>query len=384
MYKVLRMVEVAVVWTVVAAWTAGCGIEVRDKEQNSETPAVQGRVVEVGLIPMSGHLFQIEEGLEPKSYRVRVQIPEGARYLERIDRRSLNRKKFWVEGREITDLEVLSGESYEYSFYRGPSDMIDTTTVHVPRDLVIDGTISITELDLSKPTRRLYLTPTAVIQTGDTNVEIRVERMLAEPGARFETFAKGSVGGLSGGQTRLILYQGIGELRVELRGQQGRNGASGIAYAARAADGQSFAPSTSRGGSCDGRGRGGQGADGARGRDGADGQNGGATGSFEIVVKDATEFRVNAVFEPGAGGHGGAGGAGQPGGRGGVSEARRLVYREPRIGPDRFNPPVIEITDCPALPNGNSGRDGTPGTNGKDGRPGATGFFCLKENGVCR
>lgn len=358
-----------------------CGIEIREKD---EAPAVRAQVREDGTwIPMSGNMFEIEEGLEPLSYRVKLQIPEGTRFFERTDRRTLQRKRYWVDTSRITDAEVTSGESYEYAFFRTPTESLASTTVHVPIDRVVNSTVAITDIDLSKPIRRLYLGPQAVIRTGAANFEMRAERLLAEPGARFETFAKGSEGGESGGQLRLFIWKGIGELRIELRGQHGRNGADGAPHPRRAQDGHSPG-GNGHARHCKGMAAGGPGADGAPGNPGGHGQNGGSTGSFEIEVTDDSEFKAVAVFEPGHAGTGGAGGPGQPGGHGGAAEHRTVVTRTPRLGPDDFGPAHMDVYDCPRAANGPSGKPGAPGPQGKNGAPGAKGFFCLKVNGACR
>lgn len=364
-----------------AMFTA-CGVEIRDKNQAPEE--VHAQVRAEGWIPMSGNMFQIEEGLEPKSYRVKLRIPENVRFVERTDRNNIaDRRRFWVDAREITDTDVQSGGSYEYAFHRTPSEKLASTTVHVPVDVVIDGPVAYNAIDLSKPIRRFYLGPKAVIQTGGANFEMRAERILAEPGARFETFAKGAVGGSSGGQVRLFIWKGIGELQIELRGQHGNAGANGAPHAGRAADGANHGSQRHR--HCNGMGGGGAGANGATGHAGAPGQNGGATGSFEIEVTDDAEFKVSAVFEPGAAGPGGQGGAGQLGGNGGAGETRNFFIRGPRLrGPDGFGMDDSLPVECPRGPNGPAGTTGAPGPKGKDGLPGATGYFCLKVQGACR
>ncbi|MBX3018211.1 MAG: collagen-like protein [Bdellovibrionaceae bacterium] len=342
---------------------------------------MSANVRQEGWITMSGNMFTIEEGLEPKSYRVKLRIPDEVRFVERTDRRTLVKKRFWIDSREITDGEVVSGESYEYAFFRTPTENLASTTVHVPMDIVVESTIAHDKIEMTKPIRRLYLGPNAVIQTGSANFEMRAERLLAEPGARIETFAKGASGSQSGGQVRLFIWKGIGDLRIELRGQHGLNGAAGPAHGGRAADGA--AAGTQRANHCKHMAGGGPGANGAIGNAGGAGGHGGSTGSFEIEATDNSEFKVQAVFEPGQGGAGGEGGPGQPGGHGGAGESRTVIWRERGMGPDFHGIPMVHRDECPRGPNGPAGHAGPPGARGQDGVPGGTGFFCLKVRGVC-
>lgn len=368
----------------IATQLCACGVEIRDR--NQAPPEVQGKVLPNVMIPMTGQNFVIEEGAQPLEYRVRLLMPEGATYVVRTAHKGAVAERFWADGAELVDTKVQSGESYEYSFYRNPTEPILTTTVHVPKDFAINAVTQLKDLNSSQPVRRLFMGPKAVIQTGSDNYEFRVESLLAEPGATVQTFPENSVSGVrvagaSGGLGRILIVKAVGEIRIELRGQNGAQGVPGAAHLNRAAAGKSYGATVRNRPDCAGMAVGGAGANGARGGVGGNGQNGGATGSLEINVQDDSEFKVHAQFMVGRGGNSGPGGPGQEGGLGGAAETRR-VYRKLAKGIDQLA--EVEDYQCPAVADGPVGQTGATGPEGSAGVDGTKGFFCLRVAGSCR
>lgn len=372
----------------------GCGVEFRDKDEkaksavveapDSETAPDRASITSESWIPMSGPHFVIDEGVMPGAYRVRMQLPPDTVFVDRSLRGAADKKRIWVKDTVFIDEDVQSGESYDYRFFKSPTEKSGETLVQVPFDLFVEKTLMFSDLKLGRPIRRMYMGPAAVLETGSTNFDLRIETLIAEPGAVIRTFppdarASDPAQTVSGGQMRITLLKAVGALKVELRGMNGADGLPGKTYPQRAKDGDPVQPKEAFQ-TCDGMQAGHNGADGANGGAGGKAGNGGSTGSLEIEVKSNHDLKVHVIFEPGKAGRPGPGGEGQSAGLGSAPEQRS--YTQTYMGPDMHN--MKEKIVCPTPPPGQPGKPGQRGPKGAEGIAGSKGLYCLKVDGVCR
>lgn len=369
-----------------------CGVEVRDREQSkTESPTEVLKSILTprpgfSVTPMQGEHFTIFEGANPMEYSVELRPPTGSAQIERFGFQDQSLKQLSVTDSNF-DREVVSGQSYEYRFFSANREVLAQIRIDIPKDEVITTAI---QLSGARQYRRLYLSATAVITTESSDLDLKAESLIAEVGAKIQTFANGTkassgLSGRSGGSLRLQVLRAEGELHIEMRGEDGGDGAHGIEFGTPAATGASF-DNSQLGFSFPGgahtcmvnRFQGGSGEDGATGNSGQNGGRGGDSGSLEIAIQDAAEFRVQKSFVMGAGGTPGQGGRGQIGGSGGTSEPRNYEVA------GTYNTTYAE---CPALANGAKGRDGLPGVPGARGGDGEIKSFrdtsCVLQEVIC-
>ena len=169
--------------------------------------------------------------------------------------------------------------------------------------------------------------------------------------------------GAHGGEVRITAQKLIGQLEIDLSGQNGGLGARG-------SDGTPGAPGARGSNGVDGflqclhgGGDGGPGGNGLPGQPGAPGGAGGNGGALILVGEAARTLSRNIVFStrPGEAGSGGSGGTGGAGGRGGEGGSGSVSCGGGHGGP-----------------NGQSGPNGAPGASGSTGKSGPPPLFLPK------
>ncbi|MFO1302994.1 MAG: hypothetical protein U1F54_04635 [Burkholderiales bacterium] len=231
-------------------------------------------------------------------------------------------------------------------------------------DLVVVGARLVIDANAGSSTiavRSLTLRNAEVVTNG-TTVTIEALEVISDDGSvvsyRDATLVSATGAGTSGGRVTLVIAGSLrGNLKVQLPGQGGKDGANGNAggKGAAGAPGNNAASGLI---DCQrGAGNGGPGQSGGKGEDGTPGANGGNGGDLVIRAKNPEPVVQAIAFSApgGGGGVGGKGGAGGPGGDGG-----------------RGGSPVGLCSGSgqtgPGGPQGPPGSDGKPGTSGSAGR----------------
>ncbi len=213
---------------------------------------------------------------------------------------------------------------------------------------------------------RIVLARGAFITTGGQDVRIEIGELVSDQGT-IQTFAEGQkaeIGrdGRSGGKIELIVGRASGKLHLELRGEEGGDGANGKDpdESLRGTKGYSGANASYSGSFEYGHTLqspakdGGRGGPGLPGFPGGNGGRGGNTGIASIKILEAGEFDLVAQKLPGFGGAKGIGGKGGPGGFGGDPGKDTLAQGSARV----YASPGPQGADGPAGSSGNAGTNG--------------------------
>lgn len=311
----------------------------------------------------------------PDQYRIGLKFPVGvtgvSRWVEGSPAEMVSLAGF--EGGSLMDAHFPGGTKLRYLFIsaRGSQGL----TVQVPKDLVIQGVVTVPTAGVLKFPRVFWNRGARLITQG-LDVTIEADTIFADGGI-VETFpngqraADGIAGagrvGRGGGKLIFRARQMSGKLEVFLRGEDGGHGAPG-AMMPRARDGAVTHTVMTV---CEQPPAGPAGENGRRGNPGFDGGNGGDAGSLLVDVANAEELELHHQMIPGIGGNGGAGGPGQLGGLGGLQRVDL---------PGQMCRFAFEI-NWKRGPDGTSGDPGAAGRSGKNGEPGT----CLdrKAHAVC-
>ena len=228
------------------------------------------------------------------------------------------------------------------------------------QDLVFPAPLEAGSTKFSISVKRLELRQSRIITNG-YRVSIRASEIISEDGQILSFLSRkagpgngaGQPGanGLSGGNLELVADVLRGTLVVDLRGQEGGDGAAGAA-GPPGARGVAGSPGVSGVFGCQaGGGNRGPGATGGKGGRGGDGGRGGNGGSLVLSVGRVIQGKgVVANLEGGAGGQAGPGGPGGPPGAGGEGGSGSGFCRGGQPGPP-----------------GRQGPIGDPGTGGQKG-----------------
>jgi hypothetical protein len=269
---------------------------------------------------------QVQELPEPEKYQVLLPAGEGIQAIRRRPKNSDGAEskdiQVTVDGAFIKDIQVQSGESYIYELglvHNGNFEPTATYEVTVPKDLVFDGETSLDQDTAWKGIHRIVFREGAIVTTNGHHVLIEGDRLIAKSGL-IRSFTKDSVAakgveGASGGLLELKLKMAQGDLRIEMRGQKGGQGAQGPSTKPR-----TFFDNPRRPGWSDPKEIFSFCMDGCvpvgdPGGRGAPGRTGGNSGTVEIEVSQSIsgrDFQLYHVLDYGEGGNGGIGGDGEP------------------------------------------------------------------------
>jgi len=360
--------------TLVSMGGIGC-VEVRDKNEEPASPTDSAKQPPQQQNLATASRFQIEALAEANSYRLKINLPEGVRGLQKrllsppANGSNWSSKELDSSLRFFTDEEVSAGQKYAYRFGKilnGEWVYSQEEVLQIPVDLVFAPTLI--PNDESQPLilegyERVFLPPHSTLTTNGKSITVKGRILIAED-TTLQTFSKGQTADGKHGQARhggkilLQFEKAVGHLRLELRGEHGAQGLAGEAYPIPAPPGVG-SDANILGDPCHSF-PGNTGSAGLKGHIGSNGGNGGDSGAAVLNIADTTEFSLDSTIEAGAGGSMGLGGPGQPGGPSG--------------------------TDCNGRPNGSKGPDGPSGDNGLPGRAGGTQTLCLNsktQNSIC-
>lgn len=259
----------------------------------------------------------------------------------------------------------------------GEQDFNMTKTFKVRKNLIISGHRQSDFLGQKADLETLVLKNESNLYANENNLEIKARTLISQ-GGRLSTFLKDSrapkdQNGLSGGLLQIKAAVAIGDLIVELRGQNG-------GYHTQVPEKVTAIPVTpdsshgkcgdnESGSKCIGK----KGPTGYKGEKGFTGYDGGDSGSLSFQTKNLDRLSLTIKYYPGEGGEGGEGGLGSNGGKGGIGSEVRY-YNESRNdgGCPKCSMASIEVrNETIKYPNG---VDGDPGPVGDSGDKGQDGF----------
>lgn len=360
---------------------SGCALDVRDSNPG---PAPEpefdslSAARTLGLNPpkqLVGPYHSIRVGEKANDYSVQLRLPEATR-IERLDVTTNNTAIVTSASSAFEDRGVEPGHKYEYRLNTTRGQL--SFRVEVPLDLEVLAPTVLASGERFEY-RRMIFGPQGSLVTNGRSVEITTEELIAQRGARIESFLNGSravdgTAGRSGGSLQINILNARGDLVIDVSGENGGNGLAGVPHTERAPSGANM-PGFDNPQNCTGalRRQGPQGQGGLPGFPGGNAGNGGHSGSLTIKIGGKADFRYSVVKRVGEAGTGGVGGPGQLGGLGGFSEMDRM----PGLGASCPSP----FPRGPAGPTGPKGPDGQPSLPGQD-----LGKVCLidLENSSCR
>lgn len=296
------------------------------------------------------------------------------------------------------DEKVKAGDEINYEFRSNnqghiiPFDEID---LKIPKDLVVDRAMDFSQKEFSqlftenqnglvlKQFAKIYLTAQGSITLDGRSLQIEAQEIHSEDGLirSFAPGAKATEGkmGRSGGFIQIKAGQATGHLRVEMRGQNGGDGAvaqlpDAKLKGATGGSGDAGTLGSQMGNegmlekwSCAKQpGHGQVGEKGRQGYPGGNGQRGGASGHLSVEITKDEGFTLLATTEAGQGGAGANGGEGGEGGDGGPAGALPYIR-------------ALAYLMCDQFP-GPKGAKGDLGTTGQAGALGDLQSVCESKN----
>lgn len=272
--------------------------------------------------------LQVRGEAEPNHYSVLVPFPVGCESVQRTEKKwndsnpseasttdlePLN-LPLKVSNGLLIDSQVVAGHHYSYQVGHKDGASYEpgqTYEVHIPLDYLVDKEIVLSKDEMWSRFGRIFFTPSGIITTNGHQLYIQADELISTSG-QIRTFLNSEnsqVGsaGLSGGNIQIVLRTASGELKIEMRGQNGGPGTLGSTLPAD--------PPLDFSGGMGGGSHGMMRFDGIHTKPGGVGGNGGAGGSsgrYQISISETHTLHLQAVIIEGHGGAGGQGGAPQP------------------------------------------------------------------------
>ena len=278
-----------------------------DRSQSADTKVPVATNEPTNSDPASLPLAQVQALTEPGHYKVLLPVLSNAQIVHRSMVSAPDSSKLLPiskAGETLTDEQVEADHEYVYEqgiVQDGQFNVLHSQKVRIPKDLEISSEMIVTHDDQWKIDGRIFLYESGSITTNGYTLIINAGQLLANSGT-IRSFVHGSkavIGqaGKSGGNVRIFAKTATGQLKVEMRGQNGGDGAKG-------ADCKDWSkcpepPIEYK-------------TNGLAGFPGGDGLPGGNSGSFQIKLTEAHQLLVLVTAEYGLGGAGGIGGAGTP------------------------------------------------------------------------
>lgn len=355
---------------------------------------------------------RLEGTSQPSQYRLHIQLHSAPQLPVRIQKTigdGIETRDFPVGETELQDETLKSGDQVRFDLgfvVGGRFQVTKTEIIKVPLDFEFPANSKLDEDTLKtlpfkteersgkkwlllEDFERVFMPKDSFLFTQDHNLEIKTKEIYFHRSliATFPEGAKAELSkeGRSGGHLRIEAHRAIGDVRVELRGEEGGDGLPGDPPDARnkGVDRPSHVPPMFTvsnlpcydstycfGGSrtiytCTTPVPVGQDADhGKQGHSGQPGKAGGNTGKIHFQVQDFKDLELLLLKEVGLGGQGGAGAAGGEPGKPGLA----------------WKPPG-ETQNCQPFVDGQPGKRGFVGDPGDDGSPGRIETSCYPEDG---
>jgi hypothetical protein len=183
-----------------------------------------------------------------------------------------------ADGAGLIDRHVNAGEKYKYIYVDANNQPLHSLEVDVPIDLVIDHAIELSQNPDWHNVYRVRFTKDGVLTTNGFNVILNARFLESDDGV-LRTFSPGQTApaglvGRSGGDIKILAQEASGQLKIEMRGENG--GPGKVAEATKS-------------------------------RDGGDGQRGGDSGNVVLNVGSVDQLKILFSNQPGLKGQGARG-----------------------------------------------------------------------------
>jgi hypothetical protein len=255
--------------------------------------------------PASLPLAQVQALSEPGHYKVLLPVLPEAQIVHRSMVSVTDSSKLLTiskPGETLLDDQVESDHEYLYEqgvIQDGQFTVLQAQKVRIPKDMEIGSELILAKDETWDIDGRVFFYESGYITTNGFTFILKAGQLLGNSGT-IRSFGRGSKAGIgqagrSGGNIRIFAKTASGQLKVEMRGQNGGDGAKG-------ADCKDWskcpqAPIEYK-------------TNGLAGFPGGDGMSGGNSGTFQIKLTEAHQLLVLVTAEYGLGGAGGIGGAG--------------------------------------------------------------------------
>lgn len=289
-------------------------------------------------------------------------------------------KKVFIEndGRRILETDSIrqhflllkDNTKYNIKVFSADGDrpvLVGEAQGQTPKDYSFSGVVELKE-DLEIEANRVYFSNQTKVQTNGFQLKVQAQKIVSDNAEIFSFLenskAEPSQDGKSGGLVHIMSVEAIGNLKINLRGQNGGDGVDGLPWTTVAAGGSvgstgghsCLKPGIGIGGPlkcwCTSQpGDGTSGANGAKGNAGTKAGSGGSSGKIIVEVSDSSEFTAEPSQHIGLAGVAGKGSDGQEGGAGGPPG----------------NPTSKECRNANQGPQGVKGAKGDDGAVGTDG-----------------
>jgi hypothetical protein len=291
----------------------GC-LKVKDKPQEEDS------IVGAESVAFD---VQVQELAKANQYRVRLGLPDGAQIVHRQiegEPQSLISLPMNIRNGILTDEQVQAGKSYVYEAgvnQNGSFEILKKRSVQIPLDREIVANESLQKDENWTGYRRIFFNEGSTLTTNGFQLFIQADQLIAPdrfnstPGL-IRTFPAGlqagpNQNGQSGGFIQIAVRTGKGNIKIEMRGQDGGPGSDGVSYIDPIIINGSGGPISAK-------------ANFVRATqfDGYAGGKGGDSGYFEITIQEENLLHFFPVLLLGKGGAGGKGGRTPPQGTSGV------------------------------------------------------------------
>lgn len=381
------------------------------EQSTSQAPPPEAKEVNIEQDSSDYFKTEIKGTSQAKVYQFKIQLEKNLGLPVRIQRAKgaeVVTTDWDPNQTEWTDDSLFSGEQVRFDLgfiQNGRFQVAKTMMVDVPKDFEFDENLALNQETLNKLQlpleeqntiqwnvlrgyERVFFKNQAQISFLDKNLRIETKEIYFH-NTILQTFpegAKAPVGeeGRSGGRLFLKADKIQGEVRIEMRGEDGGDGKPGNPpdIKLKGNDGHHGSPpmySLSTGPCpemqvCLGAYEiytcsttippAGRAENGLRGYRGGDGKKGGNTGRLEIITNDHQEMKLIFLTEVGRGGDPGVGGQGGAPGNPGIA------WR-----------PKGEARGCGHPQDGHPGKTGGVGPSGEPGKPGRIETSCYPQDG---
>ena len=337
----------------------GCG---EFKKEKIVTQEVKARTLTSG-----DAAFSMTETDVPHQYQLAISWPSDIKkvFIENDGRRILEtdsiRQHFLI---------LKDNTKYNIKVFSADGDrpvLIGESQGLTPKDYSFNGIVELKN-DLEIMANRVYFSNQTKVQTNGFQLKVQAQKVVSDDAEIFSFLenskAEPSQDGKSGGLVHIVSIEALGNLKINLKGQNGGDGIDGLPWTTVAAGGS---VGSTGGHSCakspigiggalkcwctSQPGNGTNGAGGAKGNSGTKAGSGGSSGKIIVEVSDSSEFTAEPSQQIGLAGIAGKGSDGQEGGAGGPPG----------------NPTSSECRNASQGPQGAKGAIGDDGVVGIDG-----------------
>ncbi|MEZ0391928.1 MAG: hypothetical protein ACAH59_06920 [Pseudobdellovibrionaceae bacterium] len=175
----------------------------------------------------------IEDLPTPNRYAVRLPMPLASQQVFRYEKSAGPDSRLEVSAQLkeglLYDDQVQAGKVYVYEYSAAePLEKPVVLEATIPVDWVVPAGYSLQHDEIWDQYRRIFFNQGVVLSLNNFNLQIKADQIISDQ-AVIRTYPAGTraavgVKGLNGGQLKMVLRSGLGNLRFEFRGQEGGPG----------------------------------------------------------------------------------------------------------------------------------------------------------------